>query len=287
MKKKILGFLSIILIFIGFFLLFQVISGIMPKGKGALQVTSNVKAKILLNGKEIGNTPLCKCDEGDRIDEGNYTIQIIPEDSSSNTYTAKVKVGKNVLTALDRTFLPGSYASAYTLYLEKIFSSEPQLFVSSLPSGALVSIDGNDEGVTPLLEKQISSSEHEVELQKGGYGKKTIRVRVVPGYKLVVEAVLGTLPDADEKLPGSEPQITPTPTGEEKAKVTILDTPTGFLRVRSAPSTNSSEVGRVNPGDELVLIDETNGWYQIELSNGDKGWISSDYAKNNTAPLNQ
>lgn len=278
MKKKIVGFLSIVLIFIGFFLLFQVIASFIPKGKGALQVTSNVKAKILLNGKEIGSAPLCKCDEGDRIAEGNYTIQIIPEDSS-NTYTSKIKIGKNVLTAIDRTFLPGSYASAYTLYLEKIFSGEPELFISSLPTSALVSIDGNDEGVTPLLEKKISPSEHEVELQKGGYGKKTIRVRTVNGYKLIVEAVLGTVPSANEQLPGNEPPATPTPTGEEKPKVVILDTPTGFLRVRSQPNTSSSEVGRVNPGDELILLSEENGWFQIELDSGDKGWVSSDYAE--------
>lgn len=279
MKKKLLGFLSITLIFLGFFFLFQVITNFIPKGKGALQVTSNVKAKVLLNGKDIGTTPLCKCEEKDRIDEGTYTIQVIPEETSSNTYTAKIRVGKNVLTAVDRTFLPGSYSSAYTLYLEKVFSGEPQLFVSSLPSGALVSIDGNDEGVTPLLEKQIPSSEHEIELQKGGYGKKTIRIRTVAGYKLIVEAILGTIPDADEKLPGNEMIPTPTPTEEGQPKVTILDTPTGFLRVRSQPSINSAEVGRVSPGDELVLLDEDSGWYQIELFNGDKGWVNSDYAQ--------
>lgn len=278
MRRKLLGLVSIILIFIGFFLLFQVIASFIPKGRGALQVTSSVKAKVILNGKEIGNTPLCKCDEGDRIDEGNYTIQIVPEDSSSNTYTAKIKIGKNVLTAVDRIFLPGSYASAYTLYLEKIFSNDSELFVSSLPSGALVSIDGNDEGVTPLLEKKISSSEHEIELQKGGYGKKTIRVRTVPGYKLIAEAVLGTIPSSEEDLPGNESTPTPTST-QEKAKVLILETPTGFLRVRSAPNINSSEVGRVNPGEELTLLSEQNGWYEVELSSGDKGWVSSDYAQ--------
>jgi hypothetical protein len=277
MKKKLLSLISVILIFIGFFLFFQVVTSILPKGKGALQVTSNVKAKVLLNGKEIGATPLCKCEE-ERIDEGNYTVQIIPDDSS-NTYTVKVKVGKNVLTAVDRTFLPGSYASSHTLYLEKILSSEPQLFVSSLPNGALVALDGNDEGVTPLLEKKVSASEHEIELQKGGYGKKTIRVRTVPGYKLIVEAVLGTLPSANEDLPGNEPPVTPTPTGVQISKIKILDTPTGFLRVRANANINSSEIGRVNPGDELLLLAEENGWFQIELPGGDRGWISSGYAQ--------
>lgn len=281
MKKKLVALVSIILIFIGFFLLFQVLGNLLPKGKGALQITTNVRAKVLLNGKGIGTTPLCKCDQNDRIDEGNYTLQLIPEDSSE-TYTAKIRVGRGVLTAIDRTFLPGSYASSYTLYLEKIPSQNPELFVSSLPAGALVTIDGNDSGATPNLIKQISASEHEIELQKGGYGKKTIRVKTVPGYKLIVEAVLGTLPEAGEVLPGSEVTPTPTPTGADKQTVTVSSTPTGFLRVRQDASVASAEIGRVVPGDELLLLEEQPEWYKIELPDGKTGWISSSFAEKTT-----
>lgn len=277
MRKKFISFLSVILILLGFFIFFQVIINFLPKGHGALQVTSNVKAKILLNGKNIGTTPICLCNQNERIEEGDYSLQLIPEDNS-NTYTTRVKIGKGVLTAVDRTFLPGSYSSASTLYLQGKGGEEADLFASSLPDGALVTVDGTDSGTTPLLLKNLSASEHEIELQKGGYGKKTIRVRTVPGYKLMVEAVLGTIPSTNETLPGSEPTPTPTPSTPVIPKVIISNTPTGFLRVRQEASITSAEIGRVNPGDSLPVLAEQNGWYNIQLPNGATGWISVSFA---------
>lgn len=281
MRKKLTTLIAIILIFIGFFLFFQILGYLLPRGKGALQVTSSVKAKVLLNGKLIGTTPLCKCDAEETIEEGTYSLQLVPEDSSP-TYTTKVKIGKGVLTAVDRTFLPGSFGSAYTLLLEKLSSASPQLFISSIPDGALVSIDGNDSGVTPLLVKDISASEHEIELQKGGYGKKTIRIKTVPNYKLIVEATLGTKATENETIPGTETSPTPTPTPQDQVTVTILSTPTGFLRVRSEANLSSTEIGRVNPGDALPLLSEEAGWFEIKLPDGKTGFISSDFAQKST-----
>ncbi len=64
----------------------------------------------------------------------------------------------------------------------------------------------------------------------------------------------------------------------EKPYIEILDTPTGFLRVRSEPSTTASESGRVNPKEKYPLLDEKSGWYKIKLSTGE-GWISGRYAQ--------
>ncbi|MFI5265237.1 MAG: PEGA domain-containing protein [Candidatus Levyibacteriota bacterium] len=277
MKKRLVSFLSIILILLGFFIFFQVIINFLPKGRGALQVTSNVKAKILLNGKNVGTTPVCLCSQDERIDEGNYTLQLVPE-GNVDTYTTKIKIGKDVLTAVDRTFLPGSYASTSTLYLQSIGGQTANLFVSSVPSEALVTVDGTDSGTTPLLLQNLSASEHEIELQKGGYGKKTIRIRTVPGYKLIVEAVLGTTPSTGETLPGSAPTPTPTPSVPATPKVIIGSTPTGFLRVRKEASISSAEIGQVKPGDTLPMLAEQNGWYNIQLPNGATGWISANFA---------
>lgn len=280
-KKRLFSFVAIILIFIGFFLLFQLLDRFLPKGKGALKVDSNVRARVVLNGEVIGNTPLCKCDPKDTINAGLYTLQIIPEDGSE-TYSAKVKIINGVLTAVDRTFLPGSYASSYILYLEKIANDKTELFVSSVPDGSLITLDGNDIGVTPRTIPDISASEHEIELQKGGYGKKTILVRTVPGYKLIVEAVLGTVPSGTENLPGQEAPATPTPTQTEE-RVTILTTPVGFLRVRSGPGVNFSEVTTVNPGDTFQFLNEQSGWYQIQIDESRQGWVSEDYAERSSS----
>lgn len=276
-KKKFVFVISIIIIFIGFFLLFQVLGNILPKGQGALQVTSSVPAKVMLNGKNIGTTPLCKCEGAEKIDEGTYTLQLVPEGGTLEAYTTRVKVGRGVLTAMDRTFLPGSFASAYTLYLEKTSSPKAELLITSLPSGALITIDGQESGTTPTTITSISASEHEVELQKGGYSKKTIRIKTINSYKLIVEAILGTQPEAGEVLPGSEASATPTPSISVQT-VTISSTPTGFLRVRETASTTASEIGRVLPGDILPLLEEEDDWYKIQLPDQKTGWISKGFA---------
>jgi len=58
-----------------------------------------------------------------------------------------------------------------------------------------------------------------------------------------------------------------------------LDTPTGFLRVRDGNSIGSLEIGRVNPGETYEILNEKNGWYEIQFDDEKKGWISSQYAK--------
>jgi len=63
--------------------------------------------------------------------------------------------------------------------------------------------------------------------------------------------------------------------------VQILDTPSGFLRVRAQGSTGSSEIARVKPGDKLLFVsqDTAGDWYQVLYDGKNKGWISSQYAK--------
>lgn len=62
--------------------------------------------------------------------------------------------------------------------------------------------------------------------------------------------------------------------------VIINETPTGWLRVREAPW--GVEVARVNQGQEFELLDTDNGWYLIDLGDGEAGWISSEYATEHT-----
>ena len=59
-------------------------------------------------------------------------------------------------------------------------------------------------------------------------------------------------------------------------KVVVNETPTGWLRVRAAPG--GDEIGKVYPGDIFVLIDKSGDWFLVEISTGQNGWISSQYA---------
>ena len=51
---------------------------------------------------------------------------------------------------------------------------------------------------------------------------------------------------------------------------------TQTLFVRSEPSIEASRLGMVPGGDELLVLDETDGWVQVDVEEG-IGWISKDY----------
>ena len=65
--------------------------------------------------------------------------------------------------------------------------------------------------------------------------------------------------------------------------VTTPQTRTGYstgdnVRIRSAASTSSTILSTVNKGQSFKVIGESkNGWYNVELSNGTKGYISAQY----------
>lgn len=286
MKRKLLFLFSILLVVSGLFLFVGILFSFKNVGKGALQVTANIKSKVYLNGTYIGDTQLCKCNQNETIKSGEYDLRIEPNDTTYSAFTTRIRINGGVLTAVDRSFLPGSLASAYILTLEKSTVKKPQILITTIPDGAMVTVDSVPSGATPFLTDTLSSSEHEVEIQKQGFRKKTIRIRSVDSHKLIVNALLGTEgqgeditpPQASDQKPKEE-TITPTPA--QKITVTILSTPNGFLRVREGAGTSYREVTRVNTGDSFDVISEENGWYQIQIDSSTTGWISSQFAKKN------
>ena len=49
------------------------------------------------------------------------------------------------------------------------------------------------------------------------------------------------------------------------------------LNVRSGAGTNYSVVAKAYKGDKVELLESSNGWYKVKLSNGKVGWSSSKY----------
>lgn len=58
---------------------------------------------------------------------------------------------------------------------------------------------------------------------------------------------------------------------------TILETPTGWLRVRSEASLNGTELTQVTSGSSYAVLEETTGWVKIKVSETVTGWVSSTY----------
>src|SRR5437867_2035248 len=69
------------------------------KDKGALQVTAAPASKVYLNDKLVGQSPLYKCELKDMIDEGSYTIKLVPTTGDFQPFEQKITISPVVGTS--------------------------------------------------------------------------------------------------------------------------------------------------------------------------------------------
>jgi len=246
-------------------------------GKGALQVTANPKSKVYLENKLIGITPFCACDLAQMLSVGDYTIKLVPNTENFRPFEEKITINKGTLTVVDNTFADngggdGSIVSLISLSDKK----DIEILVISLPDKANVFLDSNPVGITPLLLKQVSESDHDLRITLDGYKDKSIRIKTALGFKLSSLVFLGVNADLTAS-PAASVSVTPSPI-VAATNVLILNTPTGFLRVRKDNSVASSEIAQIKPGESYELIEEKDNWFKIKLKDGEAGWISVQYA---------
>lgn len=249
--------------------------------KGALQVTSTPASKVYLDDKYVGQTPLCKCEATDTLKTGEYTIRLVPEVGGVREYQEKITISEGVLTVIDRRFGADAQSSGSVISLTSLPDKKStELLVVSIPSKSKIYLDNNFIGETPFLFKNPTVSDHTLRLSNEGYEEKTVRVRTPQGYKLSVVMYLGTdgSPKEDSTPAVASESAVLTPSVAPVSKVTILETPTGFLRVRASASIAAAEIARVSPSETYDLVSEREGWFEIRLRNGSSGFISSQYA---------
>lgn len=265
-------------------------------GMAALSVSTTPKATVFIDGVQAGSTPLLN----DQIEAGEHLVKLVPEATLDGlvSWEARVNLSPNVLTIINRSLGPSEAESGgETIWLEKIASKDKSsLAVVSIPDQAVVKIDGEPKGFAPVLLEDLTPGSYQVVVASPGYEERSVSVKTVVGFKLIInvqlirqiEGIEEATPSAEttEEEEAEEEEPTPTPTKKPEAKVTpppkpyvvIKETPTGWLRVREKPSTDSEELGRVEP-DEMYpyLEEEENGWYKIDYD-GEEGWISGVYA---------
>ncbi len=71
---------------------------------------------------------------------------------------------------------------------------------------------------------------------------------------------------------GSSNNETSTPSNGTKAVIT-----TSTLNIRSGPSTSYRVTTKAYKGDSAEILESSNGWHKIKLSNGKIGWGSAAY----------
>ncbi|HEX7042255.1 MAG TPA: PEGA domain-containing protein [Patescibacteria group bacterium] len=278
--KRLLFIIAPIILAIATFFGFSFFLSQGVSGKGALQVTSVPLSNVYLNGKLIGKTPFCMCEGKDLLKVGDYTLKLVPiEGDNLDAFEQQITITKSVLTVVDRTFGQGGLSSGFVINLVPLSDKNAtQLFVSSIPSGAEIQVDQNEITQTPLLMKKIAPSDHDLVISRPGYKTKTVHIQTHAGYQLSAVVSLGLLPP-NATTSANPFNNTTTLTPSQSQKIVILSTPTGYLKVRDEPSVSGSESAQVKSGNVYNLLDEQDGWYEINLTDGTNGWVSAQYAR--------
>jgi hypothetical protein len=282
MRKLLLFLIPVVLAFIVFGIFLFIVNKTTVV-RGALQVTSiPIKSVVYLDDKKIGETPLCKCDQQETLPVGQYSLRVVPSDNSLQSYEDKININPSVLTVIDRTFGDIGKSSGSILTLTPISQKTAQVFITSLPNGTDVLLDSNSVGKTPLT-LTITDSDHEIVLSKDGYKEKSVHIHGIVGYKLTAIVTLATenITAIQENASSSsgELNLATSSAGLKGQQVVILDTPTGFLRVRDVPSLTGNEIAQVIPGEKFSYLGEQEGWLQVKLNDGKIGWVSTQYAQ--------
>lgn len=252
-----------------------------PKKKtlAALQVISTPKATIFLDGRHLGKTPFLD----DKIAAGEYSLKLIPmaEATVSSSWQTKIKLTPGVLTYIERIFGLGDIDSAgEILTLEPLKNkTEVEVAVLSTPDGATIKLDGQFQGVTPLILKDVTASDHEMILSLSGFKEQSFRFKSVLGFKLTASVQLAKVGEEKVEEPVASPSAVLVPEGPTGARVKILETPTGWLRVRLEPSLAATEAAKVKPQEIYPLLEEKSGWFKIRYSEGKEGWVSGQYSQ--------
>lgn len=239
--------------------------------RAGLRVESNKKAKVLVNGSEVGNTPF----QNESMTEGEYLVSLKPDEEATSSvqvsWQGYVKLNGGTLTVVNRELADTQSASSgEVINLEK----GNGVTVVSIPTSAVVSMDGKEIGRTPVKLNGVLSGEHQFLISKDNFLKRSIKASLVEGYNLNLSVDLAIAEVDLSKVP-----TIPT---TQTAQVVVRATPTGFLRVRSEANLNSQEVGRVNPGETLVLLEELPNWDRVRLPDGQEGYVSSSYVEKKT-----
>ncbi len=292
MKRKLLFLAVLIVLVVGVAFLVRALTNRGPK-QGELRVDSSPAAAIFLDNKNIGRTPF----PSGKVDAGTYDIKLVPDSATTQLtpWEGQIVVGQNLLTYVNADLSDSELSSAVdVLWLEKISSSKSELSVTTSPDGATVMIDDVTRGVTPVTLADVTPGDHTVTVTSVGFLTRTLKVKMTPGYRLIVTMKLGLSPGGAQPTATPSSTLTVTPTGKvtptpktatssatqpdpAKPFLTVKDTPTGFLRVRMEPSVGATEAAQVNPGDKFHIEDTQNGWDQIKYDGTNLGWVSGQY----------
>lgn len=288
MKTKII---ILLILFSGFFLFLFFNFFILRKENeiGILNINSSPTSNIFINNVAVGKTPY---EEKQKI--GSYILKLIPDKTATETasWNGKINIYKN-----SKTFVNFELGSSDIFTTGEVFTTEKissgfgnknygEIYIETDPQGAIVSLNNDEKGTSPLILKDVIRGEHEISVFMPGFFKRSQRININGGYRVNAYFKLGLDP-TQKKIDDIEKATTQSGKTKDKTYVIINKNPQGWLRVRSDASINATEEAKVKTGEKFEFLEERNGWYKIKFNGNsdslisgefEEGWISKEYA---------
>ncbi|MBU1127104.1 MAG: PEGA domain-containing protein [Patescibacteria group bacterium] len=299
MNKKILFPLILVIVAGLAFLVFKL--GVFSfQAKAAVQIDSTPKARVFIDSVEQGVTPF----ESGKIEAGKHEIKLVPvsETDGASSWEATLDLVPGIFTVVNRTLgKSAANSSGIIISMEEITSRKSaSIQVISIPDQAVVKINNESKGFAPVMLEGINPGSYNLTVSLPGYEERQIPLNAVLGYKIKVQVQLaqtieGIVEEAtpsaevegavDEKVEEEEEVVEKeeSTVSIEKPYVKIKETPTGWLKVRSEPSSAKGDetvLAKANTGDTFPYLDETtSGWHKIEYEEDEEGWVSGVYSE--------
>ncbi|MCL5003875.1 MAG: PEGA domain-containing protein [Patescibacteria group bacterium] len=248
-----------------------------------LVISSPDGVDVQLDNTRIGQTPLSY--KGVAV--GNHTLTLSKDGYRSHTVKFHVQPSYKLNIKVNLFILPYvsgggkiSFPSEARFNIYDLSTDNPALYAdtSAWAKGVVFYAASMDKDSSP------SASPYDFFIDDQGFtfdkaGTK-VSLPTVSDQNSVKIGYLGRVSDqgltaaASQALSSLAQKLLP-----QVAKVQVLPTGLGYLKVRQGPSITTAEIGRVNVGDTPTLLSEDGSFYKIQLPDGTVGYISSTYAK--------
>jgi len=237
-------------------------------------VSDPANADVSLDSAKKGSTPLAL----DNVSPSTHTLEISKAGYEPQTIYLKFKEGfkLNVLADLFLIPIPTSlqpitYSDSITLY--NLSLSDYGVNVSPNIWAQAVAYYGKTRSENPVTFDYFIDSDGNA---FDSAGSATTPDKVPSNAQSLKIGYLS--PDKGDLTDKAKEALSKLG-GSTSDKIKILPTGFGWLRVRSEPSLNGTEVGRVNEGDIFSVISKQSGWVEIKMSDGMEGWVNASYVQ--------
>ena len=161
----------------------------------ALTVNSpHGKAEVYLDDKKVRETPF----SSENLPAGDHSLEvkrISEEPDFYQTISKRIHLEPNTRTFVEAEIGPeAQFSSIKTIYYRKNTDDSSSVYISTTPSGSLVTVDDMGYGESPVSTTGLPDGKHTLTITRDGYETSEASIIVRDGYTLIAEIQLMAKP---------------------------------------------------------------------------------------------